>query len=77
MSILLLLVIFILKNNMSGRFLGKRETQLVILRGTTLSLYNLIDMNCYHLLSRPIFGIGRCISTLHLIGIVFNYVLSL
>ena len=52
-----------------GHFLGNKYLQFVILSGTSISLYNVIDGKEYNILTQSLFGTGRCIQRLKLSGI--------
>ena len=53
--------------------MGTEKSQLVILRGTSISLYTLENGRQYHILTCPLFGIGRGIETLHIQGVFFCF----
>ena len=56
-------------NQSVGRFLRSNGTQLVILRGNTLSLFDLVEGKMELVVNSDLFATGRNIATIHFSGI--------
>lgn len=54
--------------NAAGHFLGNNDLQVIILSGTSISLYGVIDGKVYNVVTQTLFGTGLVIQRLKLSG---------